>query len=532
MSMYKEYRREPSIPHQCMHHRYKTGDRCRGRAMHNEVMCFQHRIEDLPTVLQNAPFELTSLYDRASIQRVVTEVAARLACNHMDLKRAALLLQSCQIAAANLTAHDRAARAAALAPKITAVPLTPPTQELDPNPDPEALVRYQTYQAELGLDDEDEEEEESATEPVILSERSESKDPDEPQTASTPNTILPKTPDPQPPTDNENSQRTQSSPPSAPQPHPTRHEVPSTTPGSATHPTRSVQDGTKYRSVQNGTKCPTLNASDSRCPTLSPPVTKHGETAAAAPGSPPAVSPALHEPRAAAPAAVQPPQAESETSPPAPWKSGRPSTPGRPGSASRNPARGAHLRLMLQHHLPDLRDPGVIERRASHNLRRPSVARRRKQVQRRRIFNPRALRLRQVVAVCFVDRHPVDHLDDAALDPLQLVARASQHQQQKKIRHRPHRSFRLPHANRLDKNVAVSRRLAQQNRLSRPPRHAAQMSARRRRPNERQWLRRKPLHPRLIAQNAAARDRARRIHASAPRAARRGRASHAFPAHR
>ena len=154
MSMYKEYRREPSIPHQCMHHRYKTGDRCRGRAMHNEVMCFQHRIEDLPTVLQNAPFELTSLYDRASIQHVVTEIAARLACNHMDLKRAALLLQSCQIAAANLTAHDRAARAAALAPKTVAIPLTPPAQELDPNPDPEALVRYQTYQAELGLDDE------------------------------------------------------------------------------------------------------------------------------------------------------------------------------------------------------------------------------------------------------------------------------------------------------------------------------------------------------------------------------------------
>ena len=69
MSIYKEYRLQPSIPHQCMHHRYKTGERCRGRAMHNEVMCFQHRIEDLPTVLQNEPVELTSLYDRASIQK-------------------------------------------------------------------------------------------------------------------------------------------------------------------------------------------------------------------------------------------------------------------------------------------------------------------------------------------------------------------------------------------------------------------------------------------------------------------------------
>jgi hypothetical protein len=152
MSIYKEYRREPSIPHQCMHHSNKHGERCRGRAMHNEVMCFQHRIEDLPTVLQNDPFELTSLYDRASIQHVVTQVAARLACNRIDLKRATLLLQACQIAAANLTAHDRAANA-----KIAAPPLTPPTTSLDPNPDPEALVRYQAYRAELGLDEEDEE---------------------------------------------------------------------------------------------------------------------------------------------------------------------------------------------------------------------------------------------------------------------------------------------------------------------------------------------------------------------------------------
>jgi hypothetical protein len=150
MSIYKEYRREPSIPHQCMHHREKTGDRCRSRAMHNEVMCFQHRIEDLPTVLQNDPFELTSLYDRAAIQDAVTQIAARLACNHMDLKRAALLLQSCQIAAANLTAHDRAVKA-----NSAAAPLTLPATELDPNPDPEAYQRYQAYLAELGLDEDE-----------------------------------------------------------------------------------------------------------------------------------------------------------------------------------------------------------------------------------------------------------------------------------------------------------------------------------------------------------------------------------------
>jgi hypothetical protein len=153
MSIYKEYRREPSIPHQCMHYHFKTGDRCRGRAMHNEVMCFQHRIDDLPTVIQNEPFELTSLYDRASVQHAVTQIAARLATNHMDFKRASLLLQSCMIATANLTANDRAAARTAANAKFAAEPLTPPDQSLDPNPDPEALARYQTYRAELGLDE-------------------------------------------------------------------------------------------------------------------------------------------------------------------------------------------------------------------------------------------------------------------------------------------------------------------------------------------------------------------------------------------
>ena len=194
MSIYKEYRREPSIPHQCMHHSHKHGERCRGRAMHNEVMCFQHRIEDLPTVLQNDPFELTSLYDRAAIQYVVTQVAARLATNHMDLKRAALLLQSCQIAAANLTANDRAANA-----KVPAPPLTPPSTALDPTPDPEALVRYQAYRTELGLDDDEDNKEEPAattTTPPTADSRSPIADPQNPAT------------EPQPAANTENGQRT------------------------------------------------------------------------------------------------------------------------------------------------------------------------------------------------------------------------------------------------------------------------------------------------------------------------------------
>ena len=59
-----------------------------------------------------------------------------------------------------------------------------------------------------------------------------------------------------------------------------------------------------------------------------------------------------------------------------------------------------------------------------------------------RYSHARAARPSQVVAVGLVDRHAVDHLDDAALDALQLVARAGQHQQQKEIGHRADRRLR------------------------------------------------------------------------------------------
>ena len=71
--------------------------------------------------------------------------------------------------------------------------------------------------------------------------------------------------------------------------------------------------------------------------------------------------------------------------------------------------------------------------------------------------------LRPVVAVGLVDGHAVDHLDDAALHALQLVARAGQHQQQEEIGHRADRGFALAHARRFPPGCCDSR----------PPRTAA-----------------------------------------------------------
>ena len=103
---YDDFRREPSIPHQCLHFR-DDGSRCRATSMHNHYMCYHHRSDDIPTVIANDPFLIASLASRDSIQQAYTDVAARLACNHMDFKRAALIIQALQGAQANLTAIER-----------------------------------------------------------------------------------------------------------------------------------------------------------------------------------------------------------------------------------------------------------------------------------------------------------------------------------------------------------------------------------------------------------------------------------------
>ena len=108
---YKDFDREPSKPHQCMHHSDKDGTRCRASSMHNEYMCYHHRSDDIPTVIQNDPFLIERLNDQASIQKALADVAARLACNHIDLKRAGLLLQAIQIAATALRTSPPAAAA-------------------------------------------------------------------------------------------------------------------------------------------------------------------------------------------------------------------------------------------------------------------------------------------------------------------------------------------------------------------------------------------------------------------------------------
>ncbi|HEX3569684.1 MAG TPA: hypothetical protein VHU44_02560 [Acidobacteriaceae bacterium] len=99
-----------------MHNHYEDGRRCRARATHNNFMCFAHRDAVIPPVIENEPFPIPHLNDRAAIQQALGNPAALLANNRMDLKRAGLLAYILQVASCNLAGTVPSAPAASAQP--------------------------------------------------------------------------------------------------------------------------------------------------------------------------------------------------------------------------------------------------------------------------------------------------------------------------------------------------------------------------------------------------------------------------------
>jgi hypothetical protein len=135
---YKDFQREPSRAHQCMHKSEKDGARCRAMAMamQNNYMCYAHRTDDVVTVIENDMFLIDNLDTHEAIQKAFLDVAARLACNHIDLKRAELLITLLRAASRNLrdaaTARRQALREAAAEAALAATAELPPPNPADP----------------------------------------------------------------------------------------------------------------------------------------------------------------------------------------------------------------------------------------------------------------------------------------------------------------------------------------------------------------------------------------------------------------
>jgi hypothetical protein len=147
---------------------------------------------------------------------------------------------------------------------------------------------------------------------------------------------------------------------------------------------------------------------------------------------------------------------------------------------------------------PRWRDP------RRHHRRRPVRRRRRQDAKSAAIFGRRLARA-DGIDVGRVDRDHVGLLDDALLDPLQLIAGARQRQNEREIGHVRDRGFGLANPNRFDEENIEARRFAK-NRLARSRRDSAQRSCRGRGSDGGVRVKSQPRHPRLIAENRAARN--------------------------
>jgi hypothetical protein len=89
--------------------------------MHNNFMCYRHRDDAIPPVIENEPFLIERLDTPEDVRYALFQVAARLACNRMELKRAGLLSNILQNA---LCTFSRV-------PKTTPKAATPPPNAVE-----------------------------------------------------------------------------------------------------------------------------------------------------------------------------------------------------------------------------------------------------------------------------------------------------------------------------------------------------------------------------------------------------------------
>jgi hypothetical protein len=186
-------------------HIHAAGNQCGSPALRNEHFCYHHHTTRRPKPANGKfrhidawePFELALVEDRASALAAASHLLQRIASNDLDPERAGKLLYNLQIITKLLPGQPVPAAATvphaatpAPAPALTEVEeviddkvygLIAPQTELPPEPATEPVSALGSHAKRP----------EPHEVPVILSECSESKDPDTTHTASTARTVPP-----------------------------------------------------------------------------------------------------------------------------------------------------------------------------------------------------------------------------------------------------------------------------------------------------------------------------------------------------
>src|SRR6266702_3902586 len=201
---------DPTRRYRCRHV-FTDGHRCGSPSLRQQELCYYHHASRRGPSGGRGHFLMPRIDDRPAIQIAIYDILARIALGELELKTAGMLLYGLQIAASNLSQHEKALRHAAANPEplVEDVVSNPflgdlaPIEEI-PDPVPETTAPQQPSTV------------------VILSEgRSpQSKDPEESHIASVGRTILPQSsasPNQQPATQNQQQPATCFSPRIQPQ---------------------------------------------------------------------------------------------------------------------------------------------------------------------------------------------------------------------------------------------------------------------------------------------------------------------------
>lgn len=111
-----------STKHYRCRHIFTDGHRCGSKSLRNETFCYYHHNACRPLMQRHenvvpnrkSTFDLPAFEDRTAVQSAIHLVAARLATNQLDSRRAGLLLYAMQIA---LQTHPRLPIAAPVPPE-------------------------------------------------------------------------------------------------------------------------------------------------------------------------------------------------------------------------------------------------------------------------------------------------------------------------------------------------------------------------------------------------------------------------------
>ncbi|HEX9198795.1 MAG TPA: hypothetical protein VF865_04505 [Acidobacteriaceae bacterium] len=107
---------DPTRRYRCRHV-FTDGHRCGSPSLRQQELCYYHHTSRRGPSGGRGHFLMPRIDDRPAIQIAIYDILARIALGEIELKAASMLLYGLQIAASNLSQHEKSLRSAAANPE-------------------------------------------------------------------------------------------------------------------------------------------------------------------------------------------------------------------------------------------------------------------------------------------------------------------------------------------------------------------------------------------------------------------------------